>query len=133
MMNKRSMDVRRIFANRVFQPRLIIASLSLTIIASCSNGLAHKDSAPEKPTGPAAAVQTTSHQGVGIVKAIDPKLPSIEIDHEEIKGLMPAMQMDFHVRDKSLLNNLAVGDHIEFTVENGVGGLTITAIRKIGC
>jgi Cu/Ag efflux protein CusF len=132
MMTKRSMNVQRISASRLFQSRLIIASLSLAIIASCSNGLAHKDSPPEKPTGPAAAVQTTSHQGVGVVKALDPKLPSIEIDHEEIKGLMPAMQMDFHVKDKSLLNDLAVGDHIEFTVENGVGGLMITAIRKIG-
>jgi Cu/Ag efflux protein CusF len=131
MMNKRSRGLKRIFANRMFLARLIIASLSLTIIAACSNGLVHKNSAPEKPSGPAAAVQTTSHQGVGIVKALDPKLPSIEIDHEEIKGLMPAMQMDFHVRDKSLLNDLIVGDHIEFTLENGVGGLTITAIRKI--
>jgi len=107
----------------------VILSSSLLILA-CSNGLAHKDSAPEKPAGPAAAVQTTTYQGKGTVTAINPRLASIEIDHEEIKGLMPAMKMEFYVKDKSLLNGIAVGDQIDFTIENGVGGLKIVAIRK---
>jgi Cu/Ag efflux protein CusF len=37
------------------------------------------------------------------VTALDPKLPAIEIDHGDIKGLMPAMEMEFHVKDKALL------------------------------
>jgi Cu(I)/Ag(I) efflux system protein CusF len=108
---------------------VVILSSSLLILA-CSNGLAHKDSAPEKPAGPAAAVQTTTHQGTGIVRGMNPKFPSIEIEHEEIKGLMPAMKMEFYVKDKSLLDGLVVGDQIDFTIENRVGGLQIIAIRK---
>ena len=82
------------------------------------------------PTGPAAATQTTSYQAVGVVKGLDPKELIIELDHENIPGLMPAMQMQFHVKERSLFDGLVVGDRIKFTVENGVGGLKITAIQK---
>jgi len=54
----------------------------------------------------------------------------IEIDHDDIKGLMPAMQMQFRLKDKSLLDGIHGGDRIEFTVENGVGGLLVTDVRK---
>jgi len=85
---------------------------------------------PPEPSGPNAAVQTTSYQAVGTVKGIKPETPSIDIDHEEIKGLMPAMEMEFHVSNKSLLDGLSTGDRIDFTVEHGVGGLRVTAIKK---
>jgi protein SCO1 len=103
---------------------LISSCLVLSLAVGCSNQ--HKE-----PEGPAAAVQTHTYQAVGTLKAIDPKLPVAEIDHEDIPGLMPAMQMQFHVKDRSLLAGLAVGDRIKFTVENGVGGMKITAIQKL--
>ena len=98
------------------------------LLSSCSSKTAHKDSQPE---GPAAAVQTHTYAGVGTVKSIDPKLPAIEIDHEDIKGLMPAMQMQFHVKDKGLLEGVAPEDRINFTIENGVGGMNVIAIHKM--
>jgi Cu/Ag efflux protein CusF len=61
---------------------------------------------------------------------LDPKLPSIKIDHEDIAGLMPAMEMDFAVTEVSLLNGLAVNDRIDFTVVDNTGQMTITAIKK---
>jgi Cu(I)/Ag(I) efflux system periplasmic protein CusF len=102
--------------------------LLLILLASCSKKLATKDSEPE---GPAAAVQTKTYSAVGKVTRLDPKLPAIEIDHGDIKGLMPAMEMEFHVKDKALLNGISVGDRIEFTVENGIGGLRVVAISKL--
>jgi Cu/Ag efflux protein CusF len=81
--------------------------------------------------GPEAAVQTNTYVGVGTVTDLDPKVPMIEIDHEDIKGLMPAMQMPFHVKDKALLDGIKVGDRVEFTVESGVNGIRVTAIRKL--
>lgn len=107
---------------------VLICALALSGLIACTDKLAHKDSEPE---GPSAAVATKTYSGVGTVRSLDPKLPAVEIEHEEIKGLMPAMQMDFHVQDKSLLEGLAVGDRIEFKVESGVGGLLIVAIRKV--
>ena len=107
--------------------------LSLAIILAPTLGMSvcSHDRDPQKVTGPAAAVQTTTYQGVGVVKATDVKRPSIEIDHQEIKGLMPAMTMEFYVKDKSLLDGCKAGDRIEFTLENGVGGIKITAIRRL--
>ena len=90
----------------------------------------NRTTTPPKVTGPAAAVATTSYQGEGRVISLKPKLPSIEIDHQEIKGLMPAMTMEFYVKDKSLLDGLKAADQIEFTIDNGVGGVIITRIKK---
>ena len=106
----------------------LLCLLALSVSVSCSRKLAHKDSEPE---GPAAAVQTKSYPAVGKVTGLDLKIPTIEIDHEDIKGLMPAMEMEFHVKDKQLLEGIAVGDRVDFTVENGVGGLRVTAIHKL--
>ena len=76
-------------------------------------------------------MQTTSYQATGVVKSLNPSVPSIEIEHGDIQGLMPAMKMDFYLQDRSLLNGLAAEDRIQFTIENGVGGLKITAIKKL--
>ncbi len=82
------------------------------------------------PAAPPAAVQSNSYKGVGVVKGLDPKVPAIEIDHEDIVGLMPAMQMQFPVTDRNLLDGLAVNDQIDFTIENGAGEMKVTAIKK---
>jgi len=106
---------------------LVSALLFAAFTASC-----HSDNAGNKtnPAGPAAAVQTTTYHAAGVVTSIDVKRPSIEIDHEDIPGLMPAMKMEFYVKDGALLNGLKPGDRIEFNVENGIGGLKITEIKK---
>lgn len=64
------------------------------------------------------------------MKAVNPEGPAIEIDHEEIAGLMPAMQMEFAVTDANVLNGLAVNDRIDFTVENAIDGMKVIAIKK---
>ena len=81
-------------------------------------------------SGPAAAVQSNQYKAEGVVKAINPKGPAIEIDHGDIEGLMPAMQMEFPVTDANLLNGLAVNDRIDFTVENATDGMKVVAIKK---
>ena len=113
------------------QKGLIVVCLALVVTAACGNQPANQQPSPT-PTvsGPAAAVQTNSYQGVGIVKAVNPKAPAIEIDHEEIVGLMPAMQMEFPVTEVSLLNDIAVNDRIDFTIVDSTGEMKITAIKK---
>lgn len=104
--------------------------MALAFASAC-----HQSTKSEQPkvSGPAAAVQTTTYHGVGVVKSIkiNAKVPSIEIDHEDIPDLMPAMEMEFFVRDKSVLEGIKPGDRIKFTMENGVGGLTIIEIRTL--
>jgi Cu(I)/Ag(I) efflux system periplasmic protein CusF len=82
------------------------------------------------PSGPAAATAPRSYPAVGVVKAINPKTPSIEILHEDVEGLMPGMQMEFDVTDAALLNGIAVNDHIDFTIEDRTGVMKVTAIKK---
>ena len=107
---------------------LAISCLTLTFAWACGG----KDNTPKTstPSGPAAAVQTTQYKGEGVVKALNPKAPSIEIDHGDIGTLMPAMQMEFPVTDANLLQGLAVNDRIEFTVENAPEGVKVVAIKK---
>ena len=113
------------------QKSLIVVCLLVALTAACSsNQPENKEPAPTPASGPAAAVQPNTYQGVGVVKSLNPKLPAIEIDHEEIVGLMPAMQMEFPVTEVALLDGLAVNDRIDFTIVDNTGEMKVTAIKK---
>jgi Cu/Ag efflux protein CusF len=110
---------------------LTALSLALVFVAACGNNDPNQEQTPPvKATGPAAAVQTNQYKAAGVVKALDPKGPAIEIDHGEVDGLMPAMQMEFPVTDPNLLIGLAVNDRIDFTIENATDGMKVVAITK---
>lgn len=99
--------------------------------SACASGTVQKPAATSTPaSGPAAAVQTNQYKGEGVVKALNTKAPSIEINHGDINGLMPAMQMEFPVTDANLLKGLAVNDRIDFTIENAPDGMKVVAIKK---
>ena len=111
------------------QQACFAALLALALFTACRHEGTQTNQS--NVSGPASAVQTTTYHGVGVVESINAQRPSIEIDHEDIKDLMPAMTMEFYVRDKSLLSGIKPDDEIEFTLENGVGGLKVTEIRKL--
>jgi len=70
------------------------------------------------------------YPGTGVVALINRKEGWIEINHEEIKELMPAMQMEFNVQDKTLLDRVAVGDRVDFTIVETPKGEYLTDIKK---
>ena len=70
------------------------------------------------------------YPGTGVVTLINLKEGWIEIRHEEIKGLMPAMEMEWWVKDKSLLKSVQVGDKVDFTVVETGKGEFITSLKK---
>ena len=107
----------------------LFAALSIVFAGACRR--ANLQTSQANDSGPAAAVQTTTYHGSGVVKSVDLRRPSIEIEHGDIPGLMPAMKMEFYVKDRSLLDGIGPGDKIGFTVENGVGGLKITELRRL--
>ena len=109
--------------------RVIVVCVGL-VLCACSKQPVNRESPAPSPPSPAAAVQPGTFQGVGVVKRLDPKAPAIEIDHGDITGLMPAMQMEFPVTDVALLSGLAVNDRIEFTVVEKTGEMKVTAIKK---
>src|SRR5437867_10677079 len=111
--------------------RIAVAALfaPLTFLSAC-RAQSHMPGQSLSALATPAATEQTTFYSVGVVTSTNPKFPSVEIEHEEIKGLMPAMTMEFYVSDKAMLNDLKPGDRISFTMTNGVGGLKITEIKK---
>jgi Cu/Ag efflux protein CusF len=95
-------------------------SIILLTLSSCTTSPGAKE----------AQQAVSRHQGVGTVVAINPARPSVEINHQEIEGFMPAMQMEFYVKDKSALDSIKPGDQVNFTVEINSGIEVVTAIQK---
>lgn len=68
----------------------------------------------------------------GEVRKIDREQSRVTLRHGEIRKLeMPAMTMVFRVRDKSLLDPLAVGDKIQFEVDKIDGQYVVLSLRKL--
>lgn len=71
------------------------------------------------------------YPGHGKVTKINMDLGSVELDHQEIVGVMPPMIMEFYVKDKALLNGIKVGDEVDFTLQYKHPSETIVAIKKV--
>ena len=86
---------------------------------------------------PALAHQGETHaqapqtaQGVGVVRAIDARNNRITIAHEPIAALgWPAMTMAFPVHSADLLNGVAVGNRVNFTLMNDNGQPMVSALQ----
>lgn len=82
------------------------------------------------PTASTDKTKIRTFDGKGVVTKINLELVSVELDHEEIKGLMPKMTMEFYVKEKSELEKLKVGDAVDFVLEDNAGAEQITSIKK---
>jgi Cu/Ag efflux protein CusF len=98
-------------------------------VSNASNQNASNNSIVKKddPMNP----QAKYFNGVGVVTKINMELGSVELDHEEIKDLMPKMIMEFFVKQPEKLKALKLGDKVEFVLEDKAGAEVITEIKKI--
>ena len=96
-------------------------------------------SSPTRPTPMPSMTPTTQNtnslnvkvgKSIGVVTNIDMENGSIELDHKDIPNIMPAMTMQFNVKDKSMLKGLKVGDKVSFTLEERDYAFLITEIKK---
>jgi len=76
-------------------------------------------------------VEVKTCQTTGIVTEVRPTTGEIEMNHEECKPLMPAMKMMFHVKNKTELEAIKIGDKVEFTLEDRSGAEIITTVKKV--
>jgi Cu/Ag efflux protein CusF len=67
----------------------------------------------------------------GIVRSVIPKLGAIFLTHEAMPGLMDAMTMGFEVENAKLLDGLAPGDAVRFTVRKDGERLILVTIDKL--
>ena len=127
---------------RRLSARLLIW-ISAFLLAMLCMSCGHHQAQLEKPAAPspppavtATPVQYPSpvvgqpYQGTGVVKLINLKEGWIEIEHEEIKGLMPAMTMEWWITNRSLMKSVRVGDKVDFTVVETGKGEFITRLKK---
>lgn len=79
---------------------------------------------------PQPRLPVRTFKGRGVVRSINLEEGWFEIDHEDIEGLMPAMQMEWSVKDKSLLKSVSVGDKVDFTLEDDNGNEIVNELKK---
>ena len=106
--------------------------VSALLILSCANKPATVNVNTLKPTPvPAPSViKNGEYPGKGKITKINVELGSVEMDHEEIKGVMPPMRMEFYVTDKKMLDRVTLGDNVDFTLLYKDGTETINSIKK---
>jgi Cu/Ag efflux protein CusF len=83
------------------------------------------------PAPTPSPIMNHPYPGTGVVRIINRKEGWIEIDHEVIKGLMPAMQMEFWLKNRSLVDEVNVGDRVEFTIVETTKGEFLTELKKV--
>jgi protein SCO1/2 len=66
----------------------------------------------------------------GKVVAVDAAKPAVTIDHEDIPGLMKAMQMEFGVEDPRLLEGIKVGDQVKGRLKKSESGYVLTQLER---
>jgi Cu/Ag efflux protein CusF len=114
---------------------LLITTSSLALSNACGdqppsvNALSASTQA--SPVNTIVLPKDGNYDGKGKVTKIDKQLGSIELLHEEMPGLMPAMQMEFFVSDKAILEGLAVGDSVNFVLEYKHPAHTVVSVTKI--
>lgn len=116
---------------------ILISIVLVGSMTDCTTPPRNVDPRQPAPAATATPLKTPfvpkngDYQGRGKVTRIDMKGGSVELDHEEIPDAMPAMQMEFFVSDKAILNGLKLGDEVNFTLRYNSGQETIIAISKI--
>jgi Cu/Ag efflux protein CusF len=67
----------------------------------------------------------------GIVRSVIPKLGAVFLTHEAMPGLMDAMTMGFEAEEPKMLDGLAPGDPVRFTVRRDGERLVLITIEKL--
>jgi Cu/Ag efflux protein CusF len=75
------------------------------------------------------AQQASASMSEGEIRKIDKDAGKITIRHGELKNLdMPPMTMVFRVQEPAMIDQVKVGDRIEFVAEKVGGQFTVTQI-----
>jgi Cu(I)/Ag(I) efflux system protein CusF len=81
------------------------------------------------PAMPASGAQTT-HSATGVVKKIDSKTGAVTFAHDAVPSMnWKPMTMTFQVKDKMLLDKLAVGKKVDFDFVQASNGYVVTAVK----
>ena len=72
----------------------------------------------------------TVHKTSAVVKSVDPANGKVTLSHDQVKTLnWPAMTMTFGVKDKSLLDKLAVGKKVDVEFTQQGSNYVVSAVK----
>ncbi|MCS0588346.1 copper-binding protein [Massilia norwichensis] len=72
----------------------------------------------------------TVHKTSAVVKSVDPANGKVTLAHDQVKTLnWPAMTMTFGVKDKSLLDKLAVGKKVDVEFTQQGSNYVVSAVK----
>lgn len=80
--------------------------------------------------GVTLAQSGAGYDGRGSVIKVDEGSKKVTLKHDEIKGLMPAMTMEFPVKSANILQGIRAGDKIRFTLSPQGGDFIVEKIVK---
>ena len=115
--------------------RLTLGCLALLAAVACSSPAPSATEGIKPGTDPSGTDTAVDEAGQWEVRGVFVR-PSFAgramlVDHEEIPGVMGAMAMDIRVDDPALLDGLAPGDKIRFTLHEDGAQLRASAIEKL--
>lgn len=87
-----------------------------------------KNMADSKVEG--SSKESTVHKTSAVVKAVDSANGKVTLAHDQVKTLnWPAMTMTFGVKDKSLLDKLAVGKNVDVEFTKQGSNYVVSAVK----
>jgi protein SCO1/2 len=132
----------KLYHGNEWQPAEVVADLqglkSSAANASADGSQTSKNDSLQKEK-PADGASLTSarpenaakiYHGIGVVESVGEHRTTVQINHQDIKDLMPAMSMPFEVQSPALLDEIAPGDRVSFTLQETPHGLVVIEIRK---
>ena len=106
----------------------LAATLALAMSLSCAAALAQQRMDDMKGMDMGSKPAAATHHASGVVKSVD--AGAVTLAHDPVKTLnWPAMTMRFQVKDKALLDKLAVGKKVDFDFEQSGKGYVVTAVK----
>lgn len=99
--------------------------LAFVLAAGCNR-------AGQPSSSAAVPANAKQYEVIGQVIDVKPETLRVTINHEDIKGFMPAMQMPYKAHDASVLQGIQAGDLIKATLVVADTDAELTKIEKTG-
>lgn len=105
-------------------------SAAVALADGADHGTHHPASSATAQPTPASA-STAAEMSEGVIRKVDTEQKKITIRHGELKNLdMPPMTMVFQVADPAFVEQVKVGDEVNFVAEKIDGKFTVMRIEK---
>jgi Cu/Ag efflux protein CusF len=118
---------------------MTVVTLSALAIGACERSARRDRNATGSPpaaiqaspsVASPAAPATQIHDIRGTVVSVAPDSDTVNLDHEEIPGVMAAMKMAYQVQDVGMLDGLKPGDRVSGRLQVRDGEYLIVALEK---